>query len=60
MFNYIFKIIKRIFFAIALLYSYDLLAPSKIFVSVNIYTLLIVTLFRFFGLIFLIIMKVFM
>lgn len=60
MFNYIFKIIKRIFFAVAILYSFDLLAPSKIFIPVNIYTLSIITIFRFFGLIFLIIMKIFM
>jgi len=60
MFNYIFKIMKRIFFAVAILYSFDLLAPSKIFIPVNIYTLLTVTIFRFFGLVFLILMKIFM
>ncbi len=60
MFNYIFKIMKRIFFAVAILYSFDLLAPSKIFIPVNIYTLLTVTIFRFFGLVFLIVMKIFM
>ena len=60
MFNYIFKIIKRIFFACAILYSFNLMTPSKFVIPINLYTIATVTLFKLFGLLFLIIMKLFM
>ena len=60
MLKYIFKIIKRIFFACVLLYSFDLLVPSKVFIPVNLYTIGTVTIFHFYGLFFLMIMKFFM
>jgi len=60
MLNYIFKIIKRIFFACVLLYSFDLLAPSKMIVPLNVYTISVVSIFKFFGLLFLLIMKLVM
>lgn len=60
MVNYIFKIIKKFFVACVILYSFNLISPSKFVISINIFTLLIVTFFRFFGLLFLIILKLIM
>lgn len=60
MLDYILKIIKRVFFACAILYSFDLLAPSKIFIPVNIYTVATISIFKLFGLMLLMIIKIFM
>lgn len=57
MLKYIFKIIKRIFFACVLLYSFDLLVPSKVFIPVNLFSVSLVTIFHFYGLFFLMIIK---
>lgn len=59
MFSKIFKIFKRIVFSFFMLYGYNLLTPSVALIPINLFTVLTLTVFEIPGLLFLIVIRLF-
>ena len=55
----IITLLKRILLSFFMLYGYNILVPSKALIPINIFTVIILTFFDVFGLIYLIILKLF-
>lgn len=59
MFSKVFKIFKRIVFSFFMLYGYNLLTPSVALIPINLFTVLTLTVFEIPGLLFLIVIRLF-
>ncbi len=55
----IFKVFKRILLSFFMLYGYNVLTPSAALIPINIFTVLVLALFEIPGLLFLIVIRLF-